>query len=101
MRLHTDPEEYFLRGRSCNEVFSRESTKLLLALLPSRGYQAVGVDGGIYRDDTFMPRIDAAQSRPKVRSLAKAIEIASQCILAMDEDPPECNGYAITSIPFA
>ena len=100
MRLHTDPEEYLRRGRSCNEVFSRDATKALLALLPSRGYQALGIDGGIYRDGSFMPRIDAAQSRQRVHSLAEAIEISSQRAAAMNEDPPEYNGYAITSIAF-
>src|SRR5262249_6796495 len=99
LRLHTDPDAYFSQGRSCNEVFSRKATRSLLLILASRGYHALGVDGGIYSNGTFEPRIDAAQSWPNAASRQQAHTLHLKAIRSMDDDPIEYNGYAVTTAP--
>jgi riboflavin biosynthesis pyrimidine reductase len=102
VKLHTDPLSYFSFGQSCNEIFSRDATKALLELLAERGFQAVGVDGGIHRDGTFTPRLDWAWTRQLTsRSIAEADVVNKGGIEAIDDDPPECNAYAITVSRFS
>jgi hypothetical protein len=98
VKLHTDPLSYVLLGQSCNAVFSRDATKALLGLLAERGFRALGVDGGVYSNGVFEPRIDAAQSWSKAISREHAHTLHMRAIRAMEEDPEGYNGYAITTV---
>ena len=95
--LHDNPETFFERGCSCKDLFSREDTVKIIEMLSSRGYQLIGLDGGIFRDNgTFEMRIDTVFSKPIVSSSEEAVRMNMLGIASVAEDPIEINAYSIT-----
>jgi len=99
-KLHDDPEDYFRLGRGTEIVFTRRAAKVLCFMLADRGFQLIGLDGGIHHPGIgFEARIEASWTRNvKANNKMEASLINLQAAESMDEDSDDYNGYTIVSI---
>jgi len=99
LELHDDPEDYFRLGRGTEIVFTRSATKMLCFMLADRGFQLIGVDGGIHHPGIgFEARIEASWTRNvKASDKIEANLINLQAADSIDEDSEEYNGYTIVT----